>query len=194
MVGRDENSSVDMGKAIAGARRIIAETGASVILVHHSAKDSTRGMRGHSSLLGASDVVIEVKKEHAMRSFTVTKCKEGPDGVSRYFDLRSMTLRHDQDGDPVTSCVVDPAESPTLIPNKPKGRPNQARQHILETMKRLADLSPDGGVALKILREEAGKDKGPNYRNTWYDNYPILLTSHMLREDAGIVYQVNDKA
>ncbi|MEE3099060.1 MAG: AAA family ATPase, partial [Pseudomonadota bacterium] len=60
MVGGDENSAVDMGRLIAAADRIKTATGATVILVHHSGKDVGRGMRGHSSLLGAVDGAISV--------------------------------------------------------------------------------------------------------------------------------------
>lgn len=192
--GLNENDGRDMGMVIDGAKRIISETGSAVILVHHTAKDETKGMRGHSSLLGACDVVLTVKQEGASHSFTVTKNKDGKSGYRHYFDLRVVDLGIDEDGDPITSCVVEQSKAPSPMPKKPKGRPNQAKEHILDTMKRLASKSPDGGVHIKILRAECAEGKGPNYRNTWNDNYPLLLTAYVLREDGGIVYLVNENA
>ena len=38
MVGGDENSPLDMGRAVAAADRVRVETGAAVLLVHHPTK------------------------------------------------------------------------------------------------------------------------------------------------------------
>jgi len=59
----DENSSREMGGVINGALRIRDELGACVLLVHHTGKDSGRGMRGSNRLLGDLDTVIEVVRD-----------------------------------------------------------------------------------------------------------------------------------
>ncbi|MEH8791954.1 AAA family ATPase [Klebsiella quasipneumoniae subsp. similipneumoniae] len=41
----DENNSQDMGRLIVGCDAIKNETSASVLLVHHSGKDETKGAR-----------------------------------------------------------------------------------------------------------------------------------------------------
>jgi hypothetical protein len=41
--GGDENSAVDMGKALKQCRRLHDETGATVVLIHHAGKDAARG-------------------------------------------------------------------------------------------------------------------------------------------------------
>ena len=57
----DENSSTDMKQAVGAASRIIAETGAAVLLVHHTRK-SDGVLRGSSVLSGAADTVIFADK------------------------------------------------------------------------------------------------------------------------------------
>jgi RecA-family ATPase len=82
--GSDENSSSDMGRLIGNANQLADSVQGLVILIHHSGKDQPRGMRGHSSLFAAMDVVIEVISESGTRRWQVTKSKDtegGAEGV-----------------------------------------------------------------------------------------------------------------
>ena len=111
-VGADENSSADMGKIISGAKHLQAEVGGLVVLVHHAGKDATKGLRGHSSLLGAVDAVIEVKRDESGngREWRVERSKDVPESDPIPFALSVVELGEDEDGDPITSCVVEPRE------------------------------------------------------------------------------------
>ena len=62
LAGGNENAPEDMGALIGNAKRIQEATGAAVLFVHHSGKDTSRGSRGHSSLKGAADLEIEVTR------------------------------------------------------------------------------------------------------------------------------------
>ncbi|WP_072293309.1 AAA family ATPase [Nitrosovibrio sp. Nv17] len=108
--GADENSSVDMGRILAAAARIREECRCLVILVHHSGKDVARGMRGHSMLFAAADAVIKVTRDENRRTWELEKSKDGLDGKSHPFRLAVVEIGIDEDGDPVTSCVVEPEE------------------------------------------------------------------------------------
>lgn len=48
--GADENSSKDMGDILDATKMLQSQLGGTVLLIHHSGKDITRGLRGHSSL------------------------------------------------------------------------------------------------------------------------------------------------
>ena len=110
MNGGDENAPKDMGELIAGADLLRNSTRAHVCLVHHEGKDSAKGMRGHSSLLGAVDTVIAVaaNKENAKLSAAhLTKQKDGELGKFQQFALESVALdRCDEDGDEIKSAAV----------------------------------------------------------------------------------------
>lgn len=109
--GADENSAADMGIIIAGAKKLQTLIGGLVILVHHVGKDSSRGLRGHSSLLAALDAAIEVRRDGDNREWCLAKSKDGMDGAAHPFRLDTVELGIDADGDPITSCVIRPVEA-----------------------------------------------------------------------------------
>jgi hypothetical protein len=108
MAGGDENSSVDMTTIVQNAELIGSIVQGPVILVHHTGKDAGKGPRGHSSLLGAVDVSLEVVNVSGCRSWTVRKNKDGEDGGVNAFELVPHAVDTDQWGDEVRSCAVRP--------------------------------------------------------------------------------------
>jgi hypothetical protein len=105
MGGGDENSSEAMGAFIRNCDRIKQETGATVVVVHHMNALGTKE-RGHTSLAGALDFRLSVTKGDLGKSWKITKLKDGEDGADFSFDLQSVTVGVDDDGDNVTSCIV----------------------------------------------------------------------------------------
>lgn len=108
--GTDENDSKSMGAIIAAAKNLQTLIGGLVLLVHHTGKDATKGLRGHSSLYAALDCAIEVRREGARRSWLLAKSKDGADDLVHTFTLEIVGLGTDEDGNPVTSCVIRPLE------------------------------------------------------------------------------------
>jgi archaellum biogenesis ATPase FlaH len=113
--GGDENSSEDMSRYVSNMKRIKAETGAAVLMVHHCGKDESRGMRGHSALLGALDAEFSVEKQEPAADWPSRVLKAGKlrEGLSNSdvfaFDLKVRSLGLDPDGDEVSTCVVTPS-------------------------------------------------------------------------------------
>lgn len=104
----DENSSTDMGEILEAAKTLQSKTFGLVLLVHHTGKDSTKGLRGHSSLFAAMDAVVGVSRDGERREWWVAKSKDGQDGDVHPFRLEVETLGTDEYGDAITSCVVLP--------------------------------------------------------------------------------------
>lgn len=102
----DENSSSDMGEILEAAKTLQAACNGLVLLVHHSGKDASRGLRGHSSLFAAMDAVIEVSRDGERREWKVAKSKDGIDGEAQQFRLQIEVLGAEETGEAVTSCVV----------------------------------------------------------------------------------------
>ena len=102
----DENSSKDMGEILGAAKQLQSVTGGLVVLVHHTGKDATKGLRGHSSLFAALDAAVEVSREGDRKEWRVAKSKDGQDGDAHSFTLPVQMLGTDEYGDAITSCVV----------------------------------------------------------------------------------------
>lgn len=130
--GADENSSSDMGRIIKILRRIQTELRCTVLVIHHSGKDKERGMRGHSSLLGACDVAIEVSRMADHREWKLTKSRDGVDGKCHPFNLDVVTLGEDEDGDKITSCVVTKLNQSEISEQRNKRKPiSGANQRLI---------------------------------------------------------------
>lgn len=108
----DENTAPDIAELIDNLDHLRRATGAHVMLIHHSGKDLTRGARGHSSLRAAIDTEIVLARDDATGLITATldKQRDGPTGLKFNYTLRQVDLGRDQDGDAVTTCVVEPGE------------------------------------------------------------------------------------
>ena len=110
--GSDENSSVDMGLLLAAAKRIANYSGGLVVLIHHSGKNADKGLRGHSSMNGAMDLTIEVRKNTTGNSWNTHKVKDGYDGITKHFALAVHTTSGSTFEEHETSCAIRPDESP----------------------------------------------------------------------------------
>ena len=143
--GADENSSAEMGKIIEATKRLRDDLGGIVLLVHHSGKDADRGMRGHSSLYAALDAVIAVSRKGG-REWRIAKAKDGEDGKEHPFELRTVKLGTDDEGEPVTSCIVAPTEAAPHIerPKVPKGG-NQ--RIVYDALREMLRNSTEKGMA-----------------------------------------------
>lgn len=113
LAGGDENDPAVMGALVRATDEIREATDAAVLAIHHSGKDTTRGARGHSLLRAAVDTEIEVTATGEERAATVTKQRDLASGQRIGFRLRVVDLGHDLAGEPVTSCIVEPAEATT---------------------------------------------------------------------------------
>ncbi|PXV52997.1 helicase RepA family protein [Aeromonas veronii] len=114
--GGDENRAADMGAFIAGCDRIKAETGATILLIHHTGKNEENGARGSSAFRAALDAEYLLKrenKEDASIILTCTKMKDDEEPDRRAHDLKQRVIGSDAEGDDVTSMVlVDTSREP----------------------------------------------------------------------------------
>jgi hypothetical protein len=161
--GADENAAKDMGRVIEHCKQLHKATSATVLLVHHSGKDDTKGARGWSGLRAAADAEIEVGRHGDHRTAVVTKMKDGEDGAEFAFKLVPIEIGVDTDGDPVTSCVV---EQLAVVPkgSRKEPRPGTVERTLLDSIR--DNLSADQEVsvsgaieaAMPLLPQPPGRD------------------------------------
>jgi hypothetical protein len=170
--GADENSAKDMSPVLTQLQSMATELDMLVLIVHHTGKVEERGLRGWSGLTANADglILIEVKEVDGnfYRVGTVTKVKDGQSGERFALHLRVVELGVDEDGDPVTTCVVEYHDAPE---RPKKGRPPAVCESnsriIRKAYERLFDgrelpvmaLGADGatGVLKNELKEQSVK-------------------------------------
>lgn len=134
MVGGNENDAKDVGLVLAQCTKIYRKTGAMVILVHHSGKDDAAGARGSSALRAAADVEIQVSSTTKARGAKVTKQKDGEDGKQFGFQLHTVLLGEDDDGEDITSCVVEHLADAAPDADKQKPKASKVEARILDQL------------------------------------------------------------
>ncbi|KTC84555.1 MULTISPECIES: AAA family ATPase [Legionella] len=135
--GADENSSADMGKVIGNCKLLHQLTGAVVMIVHHMGKNESKGARGWSGIRAAVDAEMELKSADYGFKMSITKLKDGETNGSLDFNILQIELGEDDDGDPITSCVViryDPANQGR---SEPQGR---WRKMIADAIQKLSTV------------------------------------------------------
>lgn len=121
MPGGDENGPVDMTKAVDSSNRIRREVDCTVLLVHHTGKNETKGSRGHSSLRAAADTELEVSEAGGgFFQISQTKQRDYARGAPVAYRLEVVEIGRDEDDEPVTTCVVVPADEGAIPEAKPK--------------------------------------------------------------------------
>jgi hypothetical protein len=181
--GGDENKSEDMGAYVGNIKRIAAETGAAVIVVHHCGKDEAKGMRGHTALLGALDaeLVVEVI-EDGQRILRTGKVRDGDAYTDLFaFKLRPVDLGEDQDGDAVRTCVVESLDEEGTRRARRKSKGAKLGKHQRTVLRA---LEAAGGRMVRTDLAHKLKDDGMP-RNRVHDAMGALL-------EAGVLIAHND--
>src|SRR6185437_8213347 len=115
-----ESKDEDMAAYIRAADAIREAFDCAVIVVHHCGVDASRP-RGHTSLTGAADAQHRVERNSAGNILvTVEWLKDGAEGDIIVSALEPVELGADDDGEPITSCVVLPVEGDAAagVPNR----------------------------------------------------------------------------
>ena len=90
--GEDENSNGRMGLAISHAERISYATDSLVIIIHHTGKDESKGMRGATAAHGGADLIYKITRDEDEREVTFEKIKNGRDGHGKSYSLETVFL------------------------------------------------------------------------------------------------------
>lgn len=108
--GDNENDNADQAVYQELRTGLIArQTGAAVLTVHHESKAGS--YRGGSAAPAGDDVILHVERFSNGRRVTAEKVKDGEDGIVLFdFDLDTVDLGPDENGEIVTSCIVSKSE------------------------------------------------------------------------------------
>ncbi len=126
-----ENDDKDMAAYTAAADAVRDAFNCLVIIVHHCGHNAERP-RGHSSLLGAVDALIAVKRDAAGCIVAELElAKDGAAGLTFVSKLETVEIGIDEDGDPITSLIVVPVEGGAARPAEKSERQPPRSQRLL---------------------------------------------------------------
>jgi hypothetical protein len=154
-IGGSENKDEDMTAYITAADALRERFRCAVIIIHHTGINQTRP-RGHTSLTGAADAQIAVRREDSHIIATVEFMKDGLEGDSIVSTLKVVEVDEDENGDAISSCIVESADDTKL---------RRAKRR----------LSPSKKRALDLLRDAIGREgKTPPTNNHIPSNTPCV--------------------
>lgn len=109
-----------------------------VLIIHHTGKDEERGLRGHSSLRGNVEQILQIRGLRNPRQLIVDKIKDEKLGDECQFDLINIQIGMDADGNPMNGCLIQEA--------------------AFDAISRVAkkSLTDVGTIALKAFNESRG--------------------------------------
>jgi AAA domain len=152
--GGDENSAKDQGLVFTHLQRVKTNTKTHIALIGHTGKDETRGARGSNAILGDVDLMVTISGD-LIRTATVTKANDAPEGPLFSFKSDVHTLGVDEDGDEITVNVVSSEEVAPIATTarEPRLKPNQ------QTVFAILHGAGSAGLTLEDWNSQA-KDAG----------------------------------
>jgi hypothetical protein len=175
MCGADENSTTDMGNFVRNVDLVASHFKCLGVAVHHTGKDTDRGMRGSSALHGAADTEWEItENEDGTKTVRTAKQKDGaPADLTWKFELPIHILGEDEDGEKVSSCVAR-----IISEVKQKERPKSASKRKLKGQKALllkavARSIEDTGEFLPASSHMPGNTRGVQRQSL--ENYTDMM-------------------
>jgi KaiC/GvpD/RAD55 family RecA-like ATPase len=154
----DENSAADMGRFVANLDNALRHPWkATVAIVHHSGKDTSKGARGSTALRGAVDAEYEIARDDTgLIRMQPHKMKDAENPEPLAFRLQGIELPLlDEDGNRVFGAAIRSSEY--VEPPKPgktgRGKNQSTALQVLKQMeaehrKRLEDAGNDPAAAL----------------------------------------------
>ena len=198
----------DMPDYVQAADEVWRRFGCAFIVIHHCGIDDTRP-RGSTSLSGAADAQIAVKKEADGTVLTeVELMKDGPEGEQTASRLEVIEVGIDDDGDPITSCVIVPVDIPSSARRPKVTRQAQIALDLLrKAIAEAGRISPasnhiPGGqivVSLNLWKDyckSGGLAAGDNeeaFKKAWQRVRDKLLSSGNIRIWSDVVWLCDDE-
>lgn len=150
-----ENDDDDMGRYIAAADALRESFSCAVVVIHHCGIEGTRP-RGHTSLTGAVDAQIAVKKLPSGNiCMTVEHMKDGAGGEEIISRLEVVEVGTDDDGEAVKSCVAMPGPSDDGTPSKPGRKLAAAPRAALDVLNDCIASAPSPAPSSSLVPMDA---------------------------------------
>lgn len=164
----DENSSRDMGLAVANPREVARDLNAHVMLIHHTSAGDQGKARGSSALPANIDTLLLLRRveEHDDRSIVILtqeKQRSVKKGLPLVFDISSFPLGFDRDGEQRTVALARYAVPTPALMEKVKGNRSSAgdaeerKEAVLRVLRALQAKAPHTSHKVKDIGGSVGE-------------------------------------
>jgi hypothetical protein len=176
--GIEENSAKDTSAAIAIMSSIEEETGAAVLIVHHSGKAQEAGLRGSSALLAALDCELLCEKISAdgatdrLGRLSLTKSKDSEDGIE--IPYRATVVGLSDIDDSLTSLVIEPC-APEEIAAMRKPPKERIGKDAMVALQALQQAIAEGG-SVPPIGDRAPRGTKAVSKDLWRGYFTKLTT------------------
>lgn len=164
--GEDENSQAVMSLVVERAARIRDETGAAVLLVHHSGKATSAVPRGNSVLLAAVDTCLKISGANDPRTVEIAKQRDGRTGNCFRFKIKSVAVPLRQDA---YQCGVAELIAPLAMNGKSVAGGNADDLKVAAALRKFAGINAnaysvarDGEAVVKISKKAFRQNGAPD--------------------------------
>jgi hypothetical protein len=124
----NEDKAAEIQRVVSGLFKLSDATGALAIGVDHFGKDQSAGLRGSSAKRGHVETVLSCLVDRdendnpTNHRLKFEKIRDGEEGRIIPYRLRQVDLGRDEDGDPLSTCVIE-WEPARQLSKKKEGRP-----------------------------------------------------------------------
>lgn len=211
--GADENTAKDMSPVLAALQSLAADLGLLIVVVAHTGKDSEKGLRGWSGLLANADGLIMLDSPvDDTRGGSVVKVKDGRSGDAFGFELVVVEIGTDDDGDPVTTCLVETCEPATKSSGSRRAdRLSPQQELVLRAISQAIEVGPSQivppypgvpagtkGVLRKVAKDVAmrigyadGDEKPESIRRKLNSHISDLIGKGRVRGEGDLLWLVD---
>lgn len=174
----EENSAKELGLFIKNLESLRQEFNITVIVIHHSGKDPSKGARGSSAFRAALDhEILVAKPDKGFLKISCEKARNSEPFTPMSFKFKNIHLLEndgspitDEEGELIQSCVLESTklvEKSTFSPNPNQNRFIKAFEELLHQ-----NHMPDR-VSAKDLRERVRREfcdkSADQFKSIWRD-------------------------
>lgn len=190
--GADENKTADMNLFVSGCDKIKAETGVTVLVIHHTGKNKDREARGSSALRAACDFEYCIDRPEKGMYYTLkcTKSKDSEPTPTQAFDMTPRFLRFDSDQDEVTTLVasLNGRELPEENEADDKPLTLSKNQEVLYQAVRSRTASGEPTVVAVVRDDLKAQGMAISNFSKWLE---ALVSKELIRLDGDTLIPVN---
>ncbi|RKQ57829.1 AAA domain-containing protein [Vogesella indigofera] len=179
----DENSAADVGRFVSNVDMLRRKWRATVVIVHHSGKDSSKGARGSSALKGAVDAEYEVSRPGGGVQLTAHKMKDAENPPDLSFEMIAVPLQEDTHAVTISAVLKLTDHSAHMKPEEPV----RLGKHQVTVLDILKQMLGDDTESVSVAHWQTQCIEARVPRNRFYEVKDTLEGRKLIRIDGANV-------